>query len=243
MGAAAIVTGAGGGIGRATAERLGRDGFTVIAVDINADNAEATAATIREAGGAAEARSFDVTDRALVARELADIAAAHGGIATVVHAAMRVIYKHVDELTEDDIDATLAIGLKSAFWMVQGALPHMLGRDDASFVLFSSPAATRGNDVSSIYSAVKGAMASLVLQLAGELGKQGVRVNGVIPGAVPTPGAMAVVDEAGYEARRKANALGRLGQPEDIANGIAFLVSPDASYVNGHLLAVDGRLL
>ena len=76
----------------------------------------------------------------------------------------------------------------------------------------------------------------------GELGPDGIRVNGVIPGAVPTPGARQVVDDDGYEVRRKMSALGRLAEPADIAGAVAYLVSPGARFVTGHLLAVDGGL-
>ena len=86
-------------------------------------------------------------------------------------------------------------------------------------------------------------MSSLTWQMSNELGSQGVRVNAVVPGAVPTEGARALVDDAGYELRRAHTPLGRLGRPEDLAGAVSFLVSEDAAFVNGHLLAVDGGLL
>jgi len=239
----AIVTGAGRGIGRATAERLAADGFAVVVVDIDAANAEAVAAGIRDAGGAAHELALDLTQRDRVFAEFAGIAERLGRIDAVVNAAMRVDYRPIQDFDETSIDALLGIALKAVLWTTQAALPVMLRQGEGSIVTFSSPAATRGVAGSSIYSAAKGAISSLTWQLAGELGPQGIRVNGIIPGAVPTEGARAVVDEAGYEARRKGTALGRLATPQEIASGVAFLLSPDAAYVNGHLLAIDGKLL
>jgi NAD(P)-dependent dehydrogenase (short-subunit alcohol dehydrogenase family) len=96
---------------------------------------------------------------------------------------------------------------------------------------------------SSVYSAVKGAVSGLTQQQAKELGPVGIRVNGIVPGAVPTPGARSVVDDKGYEIRKKGNALGRLAEPADIAGAVSYLLSDSASYVNGHLLTVDGGAL
>lgn len=239
----AIVTGGGRGIGRASAIRIAEDGFSVVVIDIDAEGAERTAREIRAQGGIAEARALDLVDRARVFAEFEQIAQQHGRIDAVVNAAMRVDYRPIEEFDEAGVDALLAIGLKAVLWTTQAVIPPMRRQGGGSIVMFSSPAATRGVHGSSIYSASKGAISSLTWQLAGELGSYGIRVNGVVPGAVPTEGARAVVDDAGYETRRKANALGRLGTPEDIANGVAFLLSPGASYVNGHLLAIDGKLL
>ncbi len=239
----AVVTGGGRGIGKATAARLAADGFHVVVVDIDPATAEAAADEIRAAGHAAEGIALDVTDRDAVFAAFAGVAERHGRLDALVNAAMRVLYRPIEEFDEDAVDVVLGIGFKAVLWTVQAALPAMRAQGSGAIVNFSSPAATRPMPTTSIYSAVKGAVSSLTWQLAIELGGDGIRVNGVIPGAVPTEGARAVVDEAGYEARKKGNALGRLGTPEDIAAAVSFLVSDDASYVTGHLLAVDGRLL
>jgi NAD(P)-dependent dehydrogenase (short-subunit alcohol dehydrogenase family) len=160
----------------------------------------------------------------------------------VVNNAMSVHYAPINEMTEDALDGMFGIGVKAAFWTTQAALPIMQREGGGVIVNMSSPAATRGLAGSSAYSAVKGAVSSFTWQAAKELGPLGIRVNGIVPGAVQTPGAREVVDDEGYELRRRMSALGRLAEPADIAEGVAFLVSPAAGFVTGHLLAVDGGL-
>jgi NAD(P)-dependent dehydrogenase (short-subunit alcohol dehydrogenase family) len=239
----AIVTGAGRGIGEAIAFRLARDGFLVVAADISEAAASATAERIAAEGGRAERLGLDVTDRSRVLAEFAGVVERHGRIDAVVNNAMWIRYEPIGDVEEETVDRMFAVGLKALIWTTQAAAPVMIAQGGGAIVNVSSPAAVRGVVGSAVYSAIKGAVSSLTWQQAGELGRQGVRVNAVVPGAVPTEGARALVDEAGYEMRKKATPLGRLGTPEDLANAVAFLVSPDASYVNGHLLAVEGGLL
>ncbi|MEO8528101.1 MAG: SDR family oxidoreductase [Pseudolysinimonas sp.] len=239
----AIVTGAGRGIGAAIARRLASDGFLVIVVDLNEGSASAIAEHIIASGGQAESIALDVSDRAQVFAEFEGIVSRHGRLDVVVNNAMWIRYEPIGEVEEETVDRMLAVGLKALIWTTQAAAPTMIQQGGGAIVNVSSPAAVRGVVGSAVYSAVKGAVSSLTWQQSNELGRQGVRVNAVIPGAVPTEGAQALVDEAGYERRKQATPLGRLGQPEDIANAVSFLVSEDASYVNGHLLAVEGGLL
>ncbi|MCM3503171.1 SDR family oxidoreductase [Microbacterium sp. P26] len=235
-----IVTGAGRGIGEAIARRLADDGWTVIAVDRDGDGVE----RLVHAAGAARlhAARADVTDRSAVFALVDDVVARHGRVDAVVNNAMWVRYAPLDEMTEEVIDGMFAIGVKAALWLTQAVFPHFRRQGGGSIVNMSSPAATRGFDGSSAYSAVKGAVTSLTLQASRELGPDGIRVNAVVPGAVPTPGAREVVDDEGYEVRRSMAALRRLGTPDDIAGAVAFLVGDDARFITGHLLRVDGGL-
>ncbi len=239
----AIVTGAGRGIGQAIAVRLAADGFHVVAADIDGTGGAATADQITAAGGSAEGLTLDVADRAQVAATIGAIAGRLGRIDAVVNNAVWIRYEPIGEVDEETVDRMLAVGLKSIIWMTQAVVPVMTRSGGGVIVNVSSPAAVRGVAGSAVYSAVKGAVSSLTWQQSGELGRIGIRVNAVVPGAVPTEGARALVDEEGYELRKRSIPLGRLGRPEDIANAVAFLVSPDAAYVNGHLLAVEGGLL
>lgn len=236
----AIVTGAGRGIGAGIARRLGRDGFHVVVVDLDEGNAQGVAAEIGV--DRATPLRLDLTDRQAVATAFADIVQQRGRIDVVVNNAMWVHYASIAEMEESTLNRMFAVGVKAAFWTTQAALPAMIAQGGGAIVNMSSPAATRGVDGSSAYSAVKGAVSSLTWQAAKELGRHGIRVNGIIPGAVDTPGARQVVDDAGYELRKRMNSLGRLATPEDIAGAVSFLVSESASYVNGHLVAVDGAL-
>ncbi|GHE80710.1 oxidoreductase [Amycolatopsis deserti] len=239
----AVVTGAGRGIGRAVASRLAKDGFFVITADRDGSSADESAATVRDSGGQAESLALDVSDRAAVLAAFAGIRQRHGRLDAVVNNAMWIRYAPITGFDEDTVEGMFGVGVKAAIWTMQAAVPIMRAGSGGAIVNLSSPAAVRSVPGGALYSAVKGAVTSLTLQAAGELGGEGIRVNAVLPGAVPTPGARSVVDDAGYELRKARTPVGRLGTPEDIAAAVSFLVSPDAGFVNGHVLAVDGGFL
>ncbi|WP_181780041.1 SDR family NAD(P)-dependent oxidoreductase [Pseudonocardia pini] len=238
--AVAVVTGAGRGIGRATAVRLAADGYLVVAADRDKATAEDTAAAVRAAGAAAESLELDVSDRTGVHEAFEGVRRRFGRIDAVVNNAMWIRYVPLVDVDEETVDGMLGVGLKAAIWTMQAAVPAMTAQGSGAIVNLSSPAAVRSVPGGAVYSAVKGGVSSLTLQAAGELGPLGIRVNAVLPGAVPTEGARSVVDPSGYELRKARTPVGRLGTPEDIANAIAFLCSPDAAFVNGHVLAADG---
>jgi NAD(P)-dependent dehydrogenase (short-subunit alcohol dehydrogenase family) len=218
----AVVTGAGRGIGAAIAARLAADGMRVVA----ADRAPGTDLTL------------DVTDRAAVLGALGSLER----IDVVVNCAMWIRYERIEDVVEETVDGMLAVGLKSLLWTTQAALPKMRAQGGGCIVHMASPAAMHGFPTAGVYSAVKGAVAAFTRQSAVELAPDGIRVNAVVPGAVPKPGAREVVDDAGYEYRRQRTPLGRLGTPEDIAGGVAFLASDDAEFMTGQLLVLDGGI-
>jgi NAD(P)-dependent dehydrogenase (short-subunit alcohol dehydrogenase family) len=235
-----LVTGAGRGLGRSTAELLAASGATVGVADIDATTAQQVAEGIRAQGRSAHALVGDVGDRDTFLQLADTFAALPGRIDGIVNAAMWIQYAPVQDVRSGAFDRMLDVGLKAAVWSAQALLAHRDPGRPAGLVNFSSPAADQGYPNTCIYAAIKGAIATLTRSLAVELGPGGIRVNAVTPGAVPTPGARAVVDEAGYELRRRKTPLGRLGREEDVANLIAFLFSSEADFINGAILHVDG---
>lgn len=236
-----LVTGAGRGIGAATARLLATRGAAVGVFDIDADLARGTVEAIEAAGGRAMAFAADASDRTAVFAAAAALSGACGPLTGVVNDAIFIRYGPVEGVEEEVLDRMFAVGIKGAFWGVQALLAHR-GDRPAAIVNLASPVADLGTANTSSYTAVKGAIVALTRQLAVELGPKGVRVNAVTPGAVPTPGARAIVDEAGYAKRRAQTPLGRLGEESEIAAAIAFLLGPDAGFITGEVLHADGGI-
>lgn len=241
-GKAILITGAGRGIGRAAAELLARRGAAVGVLDVNSDSCAEVVDAIAAAGGTALALPTDVSQRDAVFAAAGRFAAAHGPLDAVVNDAIWIRYEPVAEVRDDVLDRMLAVGIKGTFWGTQALLANMDLQRGGSIVNLASPVADLGMANTASYTAVKGAIVSLTRQLAVELGPRRVRVNAVAPGAIPTPGARAIVNEEGYELRRRQTPLGRLGAAEEVASGIAFLVGPDAAFVTGEVLHVDGGI-
>jgi NAD(P)-dependent dehydrogenase (short-subunit alcohol dehydrogenase family) len=236
-----LVTGAGRGIGAATARLLAERGASVGVLDIAADLARDTAEAIAAAGGKALPIVADASDRQAMFDAAAALSARFGPLTGIVNDAIFIRYGPVEAVEEEVLDRMFAVGIKGAFWGVQALLAHR-GERPAAIVNLASPVADLGTSNTSSYTAVKGAIVALTRQLAVELGPKGIRVNAVAPGAVPTPGARAIVDEAGYAKRRAQTPLGRLGEEGEIAAAIAFLLGPDASFITGEVLHADGGI-
>lgn len=235
-----IVTGAAGGIGRAIAEEAGREGARLALVDADATRLDETAAAIRADGSEVLPCVLDMTDRVLWQQNIADIAAHFDGIDAMVNNAMWVRYEPMVEVEEEVYRRQMAIGLDAVYWGIQAVTPHMIERGAGSIVNMTSPASVHGIPNGSVYAAVKGAISALTRQCAVELGQQGIRVNAVAPGPMPTPGTMRVVDEEGWQRRLARSPLGRLSTPEGVARLVVFLASDAADCVNGDVVFADG---
>jgi meso-butanediol dehydrogenase / (S,S)-butanediol dehydrogenase / diacetyl reductase len=237
-----LITGAGRGLGRSMSEKLARCGAAIAVVDVDAANCNAVADGIRKAGGLAEAFVADVSNRTAFESAAEAFAAERGRIDAIVNNAMLLRYEPIEKVTEEVLDRMLGVGIKGAVWGTQALLRHMDSERGGCLINMASPVAERGYPNTAIYSLVKGAIVTLTKVLAAELGPKKVRVNAVAPGSVPTPGAMGLNDRAEYERRARTIPLRRLGHEDDNANAVAFLLSAEASFINGEILHVDGGI-
>lgn len=235
----ALVTGAGSGIGRATARRVAAEGAAVLCVDLA--RAEATVAEIEADGGAAAALTMDVRDADAWAAAVTEVGERYGPLDLLANVAGVVSTgpDTVVEQTEEGWDRIVAINLRGSWLGMRAALPGMLDRARGRIVNIASEAALIGMPGLAAYSATKGAIAALTRQAAIEYVAAGVTINAIAPGYIRTPIQDGIDPELLAEQAAQLP-TGYWGQPEDIAASIAHLFSDDASYITGQVLAVDG---
>ena len=243
----AIITGAGSGIGRATALMLAREEAAVTVADISIDAAETVVDEIGAAGGTARAQLVDVADPGAVAAMVADTLAAFGGL-DVLHnnaAALDQNRNDQDVVTMDlaTWDRVLAVNLTGPMLGCRFAIPAMLGRGGGAIVNTASAAAFYGSDSLAAYGTSKAGVVALTRNVATAYGERGIRCNAVAPGIVVAEAAQeALGGPMGDRLRRYSTShlTGRLGYPEEIASAVAYLASDDAAFITGEVLRVDG---
>lgn len=247
-GGVAFITGAGSGIGRATALRLAAEGVAVVCHDVRKDAAKETAALIRREGGAAVGTRGDVRDSAETEKALAAGLAAFGKVTHLVNNAGVVTMHGLDELTEDDWDFVLDVNLKGQFLTAKMVAPAIAEAGGGAIVNLSTieaeVVAASGPHCQPHYVASKGGVRMLTKALAHELAPRKIRVNAVAPGPVAT--GFGGSDADSPEARRIFTSrmlIPRAARPEEIAAAIAFLLSEDAGFITGVQLPVDGGWL
>ena len=240
---AGIVTGAGSGIGRATALCLALAGAAVVVADIDEEAARQTVELIARAGGQAVACRCDIAVEADVAA-MVRLSTSQFGRLDFAHnnAGVMGTQHRATHYSLDDFDRIMRINVRGTFVCMQAELRVMLEQRRGCIVNTASEASLKGSAADAVYTASKHAVAGLTKTTALEYAKRGIRINAVCPGVILT-GMMqagAHTNPAGYEKAEKLMPVGRYGQPEEIAEAVLWLCSDASSLVNGHLLAVDG---
>ncbi|MFD1252665.1 putative NAD-dependent oxidoreductase [Devosia equisanguinis] len=247
----ALVTGAGSGIGKATALALAEAGATVVAMSRTAEEVEATAAEIVQQGGKAVAATADITDDAGMRKLIERIEAEHGRLDIVVaNAGINGVWAPIDELTPKEWDQTMTVNLKGTYLTIHHAVSALERAGGGAIVVVSSINGTRTftSPGATAYSATKAGQLAMVQQLSLELGKRNIRINAVCPGAIESD----IDDNTEHRNSEKSGIAvdfpdgdipltdGESGQARDVADVITFLVSDGARHVTGSPVWIDG---
>ncbi|MHA6758274.1 SDR family NAD(P)-dependent oxidoreductase [Streptacidiphilus sp. PAMC 29251] len=239
-GQVAVVSGGGSGIGEAIAKTLAQAGAAVGIADLSAPSAERVAKEIEAAGGRAVGVAVDIADPQSIETGLAAIRAALGPISHLVNNAAAWAVKPFADHTDQDIDLVVGVTLNGTMAFTRAALADIV-EQHGSIVVISSDGARIGERYMSVYAAAKAGLLGFTKSLAREVGRKGVNVNAIAPGTTNTPGGAGFIEQAGgAEKLAKAYPLGRIGEPQDIANAALFLLSPLSSWITGQVLSVSG---
>ncbi len=240
----AVVTGAGSGLGTAIAHRLAAEGAHVGVTDVNGDSADSVATDIAQAGGSAIAVTIDVADQGSIEAGMDEIRAAFGPITILINNAGISPFAKFLDIDGDAFDQVMAINLRGPFQCCQAVVPDMIEAHWGRIVNISSSSAQTGNPRHTHYSASKGGLISLTRSLAKELGPRGITVNTIPPSFIETPSLHAAADGgmlgAGIDQHIPTTPVRRVGQPEDIAAAVAYLVRDEADYVTGQVFGING---
>jgi len=247
-GQVAVVTGGNSGIGRASAEAMAREGANVVIAARNEELGRETVDGIRAAGGDAVFVRTDVTREPDVRRMIAKTVKTYGKLTILFNNAGVFLKGTVVDIPLEDWDRVMNVNVRGTFLCSRHAIPKMIASGGGSIINCSSVSGIVGNQGGAAYNASKGAIQNLTRNMALDFAGNAVRVNNVCPGVIETPMLVGdITDEKELKKTRrrsgKKQVMGRWGRPEEIAEAVVFLASPEASYVNGTSLVVDGGLL
>ena len=236
-----IITGAGRGIGQATALKFAREGARVIVCDVGQEAVDETVAKVKAEGGEALGFIVDVTKRPQIDAMVQATMARYGRIDTLVNNAGIVMDAQLRKMSDAAFDRVIDVNLKGTYNCARAVVDIMVEQGSGAILNASSIVGIYGNFGQTNYAASKFGVIGFVKTWARELGRKGIRVNAVCPGVVATPIIAGIPDKV-LDGMRERIPLGRLGQPEDIANAYAFLASEEASFINGAVLEVSGGM-
>ncbi|MBF4461548.1 MULTISPECIES: SDR family NAD(P)-dependent oxidoreductase [unclassified Rathayibacter] len=239
-GKTALVTGSTSGIGRAIAENLASQGAHVIVVGRDTGRGAETVSAIAAAGGVAYFLRYDLSDTDKLGGLVLDSVQLeeHGHIDILVNAAGIYPFAPSTELTAKQFDDIYTLNVKAPFLLTTALVSQMIDRGEGVIVNLSTALATKGIAGASLYASSKAAVETLTKVWAAEFGPSGVRVNAVSPGPIATPGTAPFGE--GLSVFHEGTPANRVGQPEEVAAAVSFLVGDDAKYIHGVILPVDG---
>jgi 3-oxoacyl-[acyl-carrier protein] reductase len=238
-GKVSVITGAGQGIGKATALKFAQEGAKVIVCDINPSAANQTAAEIQAAGGEAMAFMVDVTKKETIKAMVDAVVSRYGRVDTLVNNAGITQDAQMKKMTDDQFDQVIEVNLKGVFNCTKAVVDLMLEQGSGCILNASSIVGIYGNFGQTNYAASKFGVIGYTKTWSRELGKKGIRVNAVAPGFIETP-ILSTIPEKVIQMLEDKVPLGRLGRAEEIANTYAWLASDEASYITGAVLEVSG---
>ena len=239
MGKVAIITGAGRGIGQATALKFAKEGALVAVCDIDEKSAIDTARMIEGLGGKALSFRVDVTDKLSIQDMVLTVHERWGKIDVLVNNAGIVADAQLKKMTDEQFDRVIDINLKGTYNCTKAVVDIMLDQQSGVILNASSIVGLHGNFGQTNYAASKFGVIGMVKTWARELGRKGIRANAICPGFIETPILSSIPDKVIKMMEDKVP-LGRLGKPEEIANTYAWLASDEASYINGAVIEVSG---
>jgi 3-oxoacyl-[acyl-carrier protein] reductase len=244
QGLTVLITGAGSGMGRATARVFADEGAHVSVTDVNSEAAQTVAGEIEANGGTARAWQLDIGDRNAIPRVVDAVAAHFGGLDIVVNNAGISVRAAIDDPAYDDAwTRGLSVMLTAQQRIIRAALPYLRKSGSPRIVNIASTEALGATALHSAYSAAKAGVTGLTRSLAVELGRDGITVNCICPGPITTAMTARIPDEQKAVYARRRTALNRYGDPEEVAHMTLSLCLPAASFLTGAVIPVDGGLM
>ncbi len=240
-GRVALVTGAGRGLGRTIAQSLVASGASVACVDVDADALAETVDTIRSGGGRAEAFTCDVTDSGRVNEVVDQVVKQMGRLDILVNNAGITRDGMIMRMKDDQWDAVLAINLRGTFLFTRAAARPMMKARGGRIINIASVSGLIGNPGQANYSASKAGVIGLTRTVARELASRNITVNAIAPGFIATEMTAKLGEEILSQVQKEIP-LGRLGEPQDVADAVLYLAGDAAEFITGHVLTVDGGL-